>query len=155
MIIKHWSLSLLTFLDLDLHPPSSKIFRDAAAAALWGIFLPENCVLSGILWLYLLCEVEQSSSNFGSASIDMATLTRCLAEIELSTVTSSDLWGGSLHDLYPSVFPFRDVVADSELPSGRMKGLWTSTDLATLSLLKASMSCEHSTNSRCKCPQYK
>jgi hypothetical protein len=63
--------------------------------------------------------------------MDTETLTRCLAETELSTVTSSDLWRASLHDLYPSVVAFRDVVADSELPSGRTKGLRTSTDLAT------------------------
>jgi hypothetical protein len=79
-----------------------------------------------------------------------ATLTRCLTEMVLSTVTSSDLWTASLHDLYPSVFPMRDVVADSELTSVGKGGLRTSTERATWSRLQASMLCEHKTNSRCK-----
>ena len=68
----------------------------------------------------------------------------------LSTVTSSDLWTASLHDLYPSVFPMRDVVADSELTSVGKGGLRTSTERATWSRLQASMLCEQKTNSRCK-----
>jgi len=78
------------------------------------------------------------------------TLILCLTEMVLSTVTSSDLWTASPNDLYPSVFPLRDVVADSELTSVGKKGLLTSTDRATWSRLQASMLCEHKTNSRCK-----